>query len=216
MKKLYIEIADTPYRRSKGLMGRKKLGKNCGMLFKFPYKENLSFWMANTYIPLDIAFIDDNGKILQIESMVPLSTKPVCSHVPCRFAIEVGSGWFAKNNVKNGCYVKGHGFDIFKSAQNIEEQVEQEEQAPPVSMNVQLNMSFEDQIERANLRKNDLYIVYETKAGNILPPKVISPPFSFESDEDGKSNAIVKAWDNQTAGWKSFILDNIITMEEKK
>ena len=71
MKKLFVELANTHIKQAYGLMDRKSLPDNNGMLFKFKYAHNLSFWMRNTYIPLDIAFLDDNGKVLQIESMAP-------------------------------------------------------------------------------------------------------------------------------------------------
>ena len=109
MKKLQVEIADSPTKREYGLMDRRSLRENGGMLFKFPYSHYLSFWMKDTYIPLDIAFLDDDGKILQIEKMNPLSTRAVnCNHV-CRYALEVNSGWFNKNDIKVGSLVIGEG-----------------------------------------------------------------------------------------------------------
>lgn len=101
-KKLSVEVADTNYKRSLGLMHRKHLGQDEGMLFKFPQKQKLSFWMQNTYIPLEIAFLDDSGKILQIAEMIPMSTKMVSSQDECDMALEVNRGWFKKNNVDVG------------------------------------------------------------------------------------------------------------------
>jgi uncharacterized membrane protein (UPF0127 family) len=98
MKKLKIELADTPSKRELGLMGRKKLAQNNGMLFKFPESNVLSFWMKNTYIPLDIAFLDDNGRIVQIESMNPLSTRTTSAKQPCRYALEVNKDWFLQKS----------------------------------------------------------------------------------------------------------------------
>jgi hypothetical protein len=102
MDKLYIEIADTPIKREYGLMDRKTLASNHGMLFKFPQSNRLSFWMRNTYIPLDIAFINEDGKISQIEKMYPLSTRSIRSNSDCRYALEVNTGWFKNNNIKVG------------------------------------------------------------------------------------------------------------------
>ena len=99
MKKLYVELADTPSKRERGLMNRKALADDHGMLFKFPYAHNLSFWMKNTYIPLDIAFLDDQGKITQIERMYPLSTRAVTANRPCKYALEVKAGWFKENGI---------------------------------------------------------------------------------------------------------------------
>lgn len=107
MIKIKIELADTPIKRSYGLMDRKKLEENTGMLFVFPNKTNQVFWMQNTYIPLDIALLDDSGKIMQIESMVPMSTKLVVSDDPCKYALEMNKGWFLKNKINVG-------FQIFK------------------------------------------------------------------------------------------------------
>jgi uncharacterized membrane protein (UPF0127 family) len=99
---LQIEIADTPSKRERGLMWRKSLGENEGMLFKFNNPQRLSFWMANTYIPLDIAFLDDYGKIFQIEKLDPMSTYSVSSSKPCKYALEVNKDWFKKRNFSIG------------------------------------------------------------------------------------------------------------------
>ena len=206
MKKLYVEVADSHSSRAKGLMGRKTLSSNAGMLFKFPFDDKLSFWMANTYIPLDIAFLNRDGKVLQIESMVPLSTRSVMSSKLCCYALEVNKGWFERNGIKEGDFIQGHGISSNRIAQ-----VDTQEAIDP---DVRLNMSFREKLEDAHLHGKNLTVIYQTKKGNVLPPKVISPPFVFEKDEDGKSNAIVKAWDNQTAGWKSFIIDNILNLED--
>jgi uncharacterized membrane protein (UPF0127 family) len=109
MKKLKVEIADTPLRIEYGLMDRKSLDANSGMLFKFPYAHYPRFWMRNTYIPLDIAFIDDEGKILQIETMRPLTTNTHNSRYPCKMALEVNEGWFKSNNIGVGSYIVGEG-----------------------------------------------------------------------------------------------------------
>lgn len=102
MKKLFIEIADTPIKREYGLMDRKTLANNHGMLFKFPEAQRLGFWMRNTYIPLDIAFINNDGEISQIERMYPLSTRSIRSNNNCKYALEVNAGWFKDNGIKVG------------------------------------------------------------------------------------------------------------------
>lgn len=109
MNKLKVEVADTPTKREYGLMDRKVLANNQGMLFKFPYAHYLSFWMKNTYIPLDIAFLDDNGRVLQIETMSPLSTRAIrCDHLS-KYALEVNKGWFKQNNISVGSLIIGEG-----------------------------------------------------------------------------------------------------------
>ena len=228
MKKLYVEIADNPIKREYGLMDRKKMAKNCGMFFKFASPRYLSFWMKNTYIPLDIAFVNDEGKILEIKELIPLSTRAITSRELCRYALEVNKGWFRENGIKEGSYILGknikeHG--LGKKAQIAIEEVpvevpEEIPTAPEIaqqpSPDIALNLSFKDILRDADLNRIDLVIIYETKYGTILSPKVISPPFTFEPDADGVHDAIVKAWDNQTGGWKSFLIDNIIDLEEKE
>jgi len=226
VKKLFVEIADNFQKRSYGLMDRKYMPKNEGMLFKFPNPEKLHFWMANTYIPLDIAFLDNNGKILQIESMTPLTTKRVSSNCPCQYALEVNHGWFRDNNIRVGNYIGGVGLsELSKKAQAalpiadatmIPTDPSSPPQQPMPNLDVKLDLSFKEMLEKANLRGKDLIAIYQTKWGLVLPPKVISPPFTFEEDADGRHDAIVKVWDNQTAGWKSFLVDNIISLEEKE
>jgi uncharacterized membrane protein (UPF0127 family) len=103
-------------------MNRECLGENEGMLFKFPYRNNLRFWMKSTYIPLDIAFLDDNGSILQIEEMYPLSTRAISSEKACRYALEVNQGWFRKNKIGVGDVVAGISSDKgnnIRSAQSL-------------------------------------------------------------------------------------------------
>ena len=212
MKKIYVEIADTPLSREYGLMNRKKLSENQGMLFKFPYSAHLSFWMKETYIPLDIAFINDDGRVIQIEEGVPLSTRAISARQKCRYALEVNKGWFKDNGLGVGSVVDGIGLEN-KIAQIIAPEITETPQSPPPD--IMINMSFKDILEDANLRGEDLIIIYQKKDGFTLPPKVISPPFIFEADEEGNHNAIVKAWDNQTAGWKSFLIDNIIDIQPK-
>lgn len=114
MKYLNLEIADTTIKRSYGLMDRKKLGENDGMIFIFPHKNQQSFWMQNTYLPLDIAFLDDSGKVLEIKSMSPHSTRLTTSSEPCKFAVEVNRGWFSKNSI-------GIGFQMFKGKNWVKE-----------------------------------------------------------------------------------------------
>jgi hypothetical protein len=75
-------------------------------------------------------------------------------------------------------------------------------------------MSIKDRLKKADLEGKDLTVIYQTKSGITLPPKTISPPFEFEKNEDGRHEGVVKVWDNQTAGWKSFLVDNILSLEE--
>ncbi len=99
---LYVEIAKTPEERQKGLMFRKYLENNHGMLFVFSEERILSFWMKNTYIPLTIAFIDERGIVVDIFDMEPFSTEPVVSTLKCKYALEVNRGFFDRCGLKVG------------------------------------------------------------------------------------------------------------------
>lgn len=103
---VWVEIADRDDLRQKGLMFRTELPEDEGMLFVFERPDMQSFWMRNTYIPLDIAFIDAKGKITDIHQMKPLDETPRYeSSVPVPFAIEVNQGWFARRGIKVGAQV---------------------------------------------------------------------------------------------------------------
>jgi len=96
------EIADNQDLRARGLMYRDSLAENHGMLFVYGTAEVRSFWMRNTRIPLDIAFIDANGAILNIEHMEPQSDQNYYSRGPMMYALEMSQGWFEANGVGAG------------------------------------------------------------------------------------------------------------------
>lgn len=96
------EIADNPQLREKGLMERDSLPENGGMLFVYGTAEVRSFWMRNTRIPLDIAFIDANGVITNIEQMEPQSDQNYYSRGPMMYALEMNQGWFEAHGVGPG------------------------------------------------------------------------------------------------------------------
>ena len=96
------ELANTPKTREIGLMFRESLAPNHGMLFVFREKAGHCFWMRNTLIPLSIAFLDDDGTIVNIEDMAPRSEDSHCPKRPVRFALEMEQGWFAKRGLAAG------------------------------------------------------------------------------------------------------------------
>ena len=100
--KLKVEIANDPYSRERGLMYRKSLPENEGMIFSFNYPKKMSFWGMNTYIPLDIAFVNENNEIVEIKEIVPLSTKAVRCDTPCVHAVEANSSFFSNNEISIG------------------------------------------------------------------------------------------------------------------
>jgi uncharacterized protein len=97
-----VEIAEDEPARQAGLQGRESLAQDHGMLFVYPQPRRLSFWMKNTSIPLSIAFIDDSGKVLQIEDMEPQVESSTVSISKVRYALEVNQGWFQKNGIGVG------------------------------------------------------------------------------------------------------------------
>jgi uncharacterized protein len=99
-----VEVADDPAEQAKGLMDRTTLGENRGMLFVFPEERERSVWMKDTQIPLSIAFIDSEGRIVDILNMKPLDDRPphYVSSEPAQYALEVNQGFFEKRGVKVG------------------------------------------------------------------------------------------------------------------
>lgn len=106
LKEIDVEIADTPELRQKGLMWRENLGRDKGMLFDFQKPMKLIFWGKNTFKPLDIAFIDDNMKIIKIDKIKPMTTTSIMSPRPCRYALEVPKEFFKQHSIKPGCQCK--------------------------------------------------------------------------------------------------------------
>ena len=96
------EVADDERKRAIGLMFRESLAPNHGMLFVFREKAGHCFWMRNTPIPLSIAFLDDDGTIVNIEDMAPRSEDSHCPKRPVRFALEMEQGWFGKRGLAAG------------------------------------------------------------------------------------------------------------------
>jgi hypothetical protein len=105
-KEIWVEVAKTPEERSHGLMGRKHLGKDEGMLFIFEAADYHGFWMKDTLIPLSIAFIDTDGRIVGITDMNPLTLDSHLPPKPVLFALEMNRGWFSYHGIKAGDVVR--------------------------------------------------------------------------------------------------------------
>jgi uncharacterized protein len=103
---LNVDIAETPYQLSQGLMYRKKLEADDGMLFKFKSPQNLKFWGLNTYIPLAIAFVSSENEIVKISHISPCSTRCVDSEIDCKMAIEANYDFFKNNNINIGSKIE--------------------------------------------------------------------------------------------------------------
>ena len=104
---LAVEVAVTDREQRRGLMGRKQLSENTGMLFVWNDEAPRVMWMKDTLIPLSVAFVDAEGKIVNIEPMAPKTTTPHWSTRAARYAIEARQGWFRDRGIGNGDRVNG-------------------------------------------------------------------------------------------------------------
>jgi uncharacterized protein len=105
--RIQAELADTPKAREVGLMNRASMPSNSGMLFIFEQKAGHCFWMNNTKIPLSIAFIADDGKIVNIEEMQAETTNNHCPQAAVRYALEMNKQWFSERVIVPGTVVTG-------------------------------------------------------------------------------------------------------------
>ncbi len=98
-----VEIADTPDKTSRGLMFRRELAPDAGMLFDFFEERPASFWMRNTLIPLDMLFIRANGEIVKVHAnAIPHDETPIPSGEPVRFVLEIPGGRAAELGISAG------------------------------------------------------------------------------------------------------------------
>ena len=104
------ELATTPQQREIGLMMRQSMPANDGMLFVFEQPGQQCFWMRNTLIPLSVAFIADDGSVVNVDEMAPMTENSHCSTKPVRFVLEMNQGWFAKRGIKPGSKLRGAPF----------------------------------------------------------------------------------------------------------
>lgn len=105
-KEIWVEVARTPMERSKGLMGRKQIGQDEGMFFIFETEDYHGFWMKDTLIPLSLAFIDKEGRIVKITDMKPLTLESHNPPRPILYALEMEKGWFSACGIKAGDIVR--------------------------------------------------------------------------------------------------------------
>jgi uncharacterized membrane protein (UPF0127 family) len=107
MHVIHAELAARPEHRARGLMFREQLGPNEGMLFIFDDTAIQCMWMRNTLVPLSVAFIADDGTIVNIEDMAPKTEDSHCGAKRLRYALEMEQGWFAKRGLKAGTVIRG-------------------------------------------------------------------------------------------------------------
>jgi uncharacterized membrane protein (UPF0127 family) len=101
------EVAAEDAERQRGLMFRKELGPNQGMVFLFDQPALQCMWMHNTLIPLSVAFIDNDGRVINVEEMAAQTDDTHCAAAPARYALEMNKGWFAKHGILAGAKISG-------------------------------------------------------------------------------------------------------------
>ncbi len=119
-KKIVIEVADTPEKREKGLMHRRTMDQDRGMLFVFDFEQTLTFWMKNTLIPLSIGYLDSNLRLFEVLDMQPepltvIELRRYPSRKPARFALEMNQGWFKRNKIELGAQLRLTGKSLPQS-----------------------------------------------------------------------------------------------------
>jgi uncharacterized protein len=107
MYRIQAELAHTPQTRQVGLMNRHKMAENHGMVFVFMDEARHCMWMRNTFIPLSVAFLDGDGRILNIEDMTPQTEDSHCAAGPARYALEMNQGWFAARGISPEMHIRG-------------------------------------------------------------------------------------------------------------
>ena len=107
MYRIEAEVAHTFETRQIGLMNRTAMPLHRGMVFVFPEARAHCMWMKNTLLPLSVAFVDERGRVINIEDMQPQTTDNHCAAGPARFALEMNLGWFAERGIKAGDTLRG-------------------------------------------------------------------------------------------------------------
>ena len=107
MHLIQAEVAADDQSRQQGLMFRERMANNNGMVFVFDDTHKQCMWMKNTLLPLSVAFIDADGKIVNIEDMQAKTLDNHCSEKPVKYALEMNLGWFKQKNIKPGTTIEG-------------------------------------------------------------------------------------------------------------
>jgi uncharacterized membrane protein (UPF0127 family) len=111
MHRIQAQVASTPQQRAIGLMHRREMPTNEGMLFVFEEPGTQCFWMKNTLLPLTAAFVADDGTVVNLADMKPQSLDSHCSAKPVRYVLEMHQGWFAKRGIQAGQRLRAPFFD---------------------------------------------------------------------------------------------------------
>jgi uncharacterized protein len=113
MHNIRAQVAATVDQRATGLMHRREMAQHEGMLFVFEQPSVQCFWMKNTLLPLSIAFVADDGTVVNTDEMKPQTLDSHCSDKPVRYVLEMNQGWFAKRGVKPGTRLTNAGGKLF-------------------------------------------------------------------------------------------------------
>lgn len=105
--RIEVEVAADQSSRMQGLMNRRSMAANRGMLFVYAQAARHCMWMRNTFLPLSVAFLDEVGRILNIEDMQPQTEANHCAVKPAHYALEMHQGWFADKGIKPGMLIGG-------------------------------------------------------------------------------------------------------------
>jgi uncharacterized membrane protein (UPF0127 family) len=111
MYRIDAQVATTSEQHATGLMFRTEMPQQEGMLFAFERPTQQCFWMKNTLIPLAVAFVADDGTIVNLDEMKAQTLNAHCSEKPVRYVLEMNTGWFAKKGLKAGNKLQGQPFD---------------------------------------------------------------------------------------------------------
>ncbi|MEN5181459.1 DUF192 domain-containing protein [Comamonas sp. 4034] len=110
MHRIHAQVAQTPRQREVGLMHRKEMPAAEGMLFVFEQPAMQCFWMKNTLLPLTAAFVADDGTIVNLADMQPMTEDSHCSRKPVRYVLEMNQGWFKQKGIAEGAQLRGKPF----------------------------------------------------------------------------------------------------------
>jgi uncharacterized membrane protein (UPF0127 family) len=109
-----VEVVRSDEDRARGLMNRTRLDPEAGMLFVFEESGDHSFWMKNTFLPLDMIFVDEQGRVAGVlENVPPLTTEPRTIGRPSRYVLEVNGGWAARHGVRRGYAVRFENVPLY-------------------------------------------------------------------------------------------------------
>ena len=111
MYRIDAQLATTSEQHATGLMFRTEMPQQEGMLFVFERPTQQCFWMKNTLIPLAVAFVADDGTIVNLDEMKAQTLNAHCSEKPVRYVLEMNTGWFSKKGLKAGNKLQGQPFD---------------------------------------------------------------------------------------------------------